>query len=189
MDTVAQFTVKGLTVKIHQDSDPESPREWDNLGTMVCWHRRYNLGDEKPTCESHEFNPNKHAVCLPLFLYDHSGITMSTGPFGCPWDSGQVGWIYCDAEEIRKEYSVKRISQKTLAKVRAVLEQEVKTYDEFLTGQVYGFVVEDAEGNHLDSCWGFYGLDYCKTQAKTAAEYQAKEIAETDESVQRTFAL
>ncbi len=33
-------------------------------------------------------------IILPLFLYDHSGITMSTGPFSCPWDSGQVGWIY-----------------------------------------------------------------------------------------------
>jgi len=33
-------------------------------------------------------------VILPLYLYDHGGITMSTGAFSCPWDSGQVGWIY-----------------------------------------------------------------------------------------------
>jgi len=37
----------GYTVKAEFDEyDNESPRDWDNLGTMVCWHRRYNVGDE-----------------------------------------------------------------------------------------------------------------------------------------------
>ena len=36
-------------------------------------------------------------VILPLYLYDHSGITMNTCGFSCPWDSGQVGWIYASA--------------------------------------------------------------------------------------------
>lgn len=30
---------------IEYDPYPGNPREWDNLGTMVCWHSRYNLGD------------------------------------------------------------------------------------------------------------------------------------------------
>lgn len=25
-------------VKIESDDNPTSPRDWDNLGTMVCWH-------------------------------------------------------------------------------------------------------------------------------------------------------
>ena len=29
------------------DTYPENPRKWDNLGTMVCSHRRYDLGDEQ----------------------------------------------------------------------------------------------------------------------------------------------
>lgn len=38
---------------------------------------------------------------LPLYLYDHSGISMSTGSFvgraqHAEWDSGQVGYIYMD---------------------------------------------------------------------------------------------
>ena len=38
---------KGYIIKIYQDDTSEdSPREdRDNLGTMVCTHRRYNLGD------------------------------------------------------------------------------------------------------------------------------------------------
>jgi hypothetical protein len=43
---------------------------------------------------------------LPLWLYDHSGITMSCGaanPFYCPWDSGQVGWIIAEKKKIMAE--------------------------------------------------------------------------------------
>jgi hypothetical protein len=174
------FNVGELVVKIIPDDDRESPRDWDNLGTMVCWHRRYNLGDGKPDCEPSEFNPKEHAVCLPLYLYDHSGITMRTGPFGCPWDSGQVGWIYIDADKIRKEYSVKRISKKLLARVASYLESEVKVYDQFLTGDVYGFTVETEDGEDVDSCWGFYGMDEARNAGRESAEGWNKEHAKVD---------
>ena len=39
---------KGYTIKIEHDDYPDNPRDWDNAGEMVCWHRRYNLGDEEP---------------------------------------------------------------------------------------------------------------------------------------------
>ena len=37
------------TAVILQDTDPENPRDsyyQENLGNMVCWHKRYNLGDK-----------------------------------------------------------------------------------------------------------------------------------------------
>ena len=41
---------------------------------------------------------------LPLYLYDHGGITMSTNPFSCPWDDGgQVGWIYASKQKFIDE--------------------------------------------------------------------------------------
>ena len=126
-------------------------------------------------------------MILPLYLYDHSGITMSCGPFNCPWDSGQVGYVYCTREAILKEYNAKRVSGKMRKRVADVLKQEVATYDDFLTGQVYGYEVfaideeadedgDEAEGELLDSCWGFFGLDYCKQEAKEVAEYQAEQL-------------
>jgi len=40
---------KGFTIKIHQDEFAIDPREdFDHLGTMACWHARYNLGDPEP---------------------------------------------------------------------------------------------------------------------------------------------
>jgi hypothetical protein len=139
------------SLRIVFDEDPMNPRkEFDNFGKMVCWHGRYNLGDEQPNCEPSEYEIPKGALVLPLYLYDHSGITISTGKFSCPWDSGQVGFIFATKEQIKAEFKGSR------KKAQACLEAEVALYDDYLTGQVYGFIFEDGEGND-DSCFGFYG--------------------------------
>jgi hypothetical protein len=104
-------------------------------------------------------------VILPLYLYDHSGITMNTGGFSCGWDSGQVGWIVCDQSTIDKEFDGDR------DKAEKCLEAEVEVYDHYISGNVWGFIAEqrevadgaeldDDEGwEDVDSCWGFYGDD------------------------------
>ncbi|WMC09544.1 hypothetical protein PU634_10490 [Oceanimonas pelagia] len=104
-------------------------------------------------------------IYLPLYLYDHSGITMSTGSFGCPWDSGQVGWIFVTYREVLESWTDwKRITPARAEKVGDYLRAEVEVYDLYLTGNVWGFEAyehdedEDPEdGVFLDSCWGFYG--------------------------------
>lgn len=191
--SVKQFEHAGLKVRIEHDEDAEDPRKgFDNhLGIMVCSHRRYDLGDK-----DHGIDFNAHnswaeveatlrktkdaALVLPLFLYDHSGLRLKVGSFQghlpqghAEFDSGQVGFIYVSRAALREEYSVKRLSKKTLATAEKVLRSEVDEYDDYLSGQVYGYVIEDAEGEHLDSCWGFYGLEYCEQEAKSAAESAA----------------
>ena len=180
MNEIESFKVGAKTVKIMIDENPESPRHDSNLDVMAAFHGRYALGDKGhgilSTCfdgwaemEAHILKEMDAAIVLPLYLYDHSGITINTKPFSCPWDSGQVGFIFVTKAKLRAEYGVKRMGAATIRKATAVLESEVKTYDEYLRGDVYGFVVEDAEGNQLDSCWGFYGLAYCREEAKGAA--------------------
>lgn len=172
------FNLKGnRTLKIYQDTDTDSPRDWDNLGRMVCFHRRYNLGDKHDYKQSDfkswvelesELMKQGATIIMPLYLYDHSGITISTAPFSCRWDSGQVGFIYCTREDIKKNWNIKKVTQEKREHARRILEGEVKTYDQFLTGEVYGFVIEKEvkcdecghiEDDHIDSCWGFYGSD------------------------------
>ena len=157
--------------------DFETPRDWGNLGTMYCWHRNYELGDKHPykNCTPDEMleiikEDEGDTFMLPVYLYDHSGLRMSTGSFNDRWDSGQVGFIYVSKKKVREEYSCKRITKKLEEKVYKILEAEVETYDQYLSGQVYGFVVEDENENVLDSCWGFYGLDYCKEEGLSSAK-------------------
>jgi len=233
-------------LRIVVDECAEDPRNWDNLGTMVCGHRRYDLGDEKAEntelysswdewLENEVIKPNggwDKVVVLPLYLYDHGGITMNTTGFSCPWDSGQVGWIYCTKEKLREEtgYSEDELFNKDRHRIpkvgehvkvkgfedkgwgmvekidevvtvnfdynkipsarkpenvlivklseiievmadmaEQILKEEVKVYDLYLRGEVYGYVIErkvvcecrgHVEFEHVDSCFGFYGRDF-----------------------------
>ena len=90
MDAIHTESYNGMTIKIYADELAESPREWDNLGKMCCFHKRYNLGDKHTMTvdEVQELVQREDVIALPLYLYDHSGITMNTTGFSCPWDSG-----------------------------------------------------------------------------------------------------
>ena len=185
---------KGYTIKIEEDSDPMHPRvDFDNAGTMVCWHSRYNLGDlekgrpisknyqepidllyELAGIDRSEYQDKQYeetgayddmdradlfkaieekgTIIKGLYLYDHSGITISTSSFSCRWDSGQIGWIYITKDKIEAEGWTPEQADK-------YLDGEVEVYDNYLTGEVYGFTIEDADENHVDSCSGYYGDD------------------------------
>lgn len=185
-----ETTRKGdYILEIFQDEPYDSPRTWDNLGTMVCFHRRYNLGDK------HDYNKDDYSswaelketliesynakVILPLYLYDHSGITMNTTGFSCGWDSGQVGWIFASEDCIKKEYNVDVITDDILEKVTNMLKGEVETYDQYLTGDIYGFrisKIDKCDHGHehkdeIDSCWGFYGTDSVEEEGKRVLDY------------------
>lgn len=173
---------KGYTINIEQDDSAESPRVWDNLGTITAWSRRYNLSDSRHSYDVADFrrdvinNPN--VISLPVYMYEHGGVALSTGPFSCQWDSGQVGWIHVDKDRARKEYNVKRITKATLNKVLACLESEIETYSKYLNGEVYGYDVKDPNGDSIDSCWGFigdYDDSYMLQQARDSIDYAERE--------------
>ena len=178
METVETIERYGYTGRIEYDDSPNSPREWDNLGTLITWHPRYTFGDRDgeregiDPAELYSDLQRERALILPVYMYEHSGITIRTSTFSDPWDSGQVGFIYVDRETVLREYSAKRITPAVRQSVLECLQGEIETLDQFLTGQVYGYVIKDAEGEHVDSCWGFYGLDYVRSELKAAIEAQ-----------------
>ncbi len=162
---------KKYRLEIFEDLDPTDPREFDNLGTMVCFHNRYNLGDTTKLkssdfssweeLESYLYKREKALVVIPVFMYDHSGFSVNTTGFSCPWDSRQIGFIYTSKENIRDEYSCKRISKKLKEQVREMLVSEVDSYNQYLSGDVYGFNVTNKEtGEEIESSCGFFGTDH-----------------------------
>lgn len=95
-------------------------------------------------------------IILPLYLYDHSGLTMNTTGFSCPWDSGQVGWIYASKEDAVREFRDKSFTAATKKKAEDRMKAEVAYYDSYLSGESYGFELYK-DGELEDSCWGFIG--------------------------------
>jgi hypothetical protein len=159
-----------LILEITIDNYPINPRSDYNLGTMVCWHPRYKLGDDhsfktpedfREFCKECRSGDGDGFLMLPLYLYDHSGITISTSPFHDPWDSGQVGWIYAEHSEILREFGANKITPELLKRARRALESEVEIYDHYIRGLVYAFrtiKVNMDESIEINDCVsGFYG--------------------------------
>jgi hypothetical protein len=187
MSNVAKTIEKnGYKAEIITDEEPQDPRDNDNMGKMVCFHRRYNLGD-KTDLKSEGFNgwdaleaylrkELDALIVMPLYLYDHSGITMNVSGFSCPWDSGQVGFIYASRKAIKDNYCLKRnITKATIYKATKRLLAEVEEYDQFIKGDVYGIrITKNGQDEELDSCWGFFGLDYAEKEATSMLDNAIK---------------
>lgn len=153
-------TYKNYIIELVQDECSESPRQWDMASKFVLFHKRYNLPNEIDLDESdfdsweemEKYIKENYQVTAiePVYMLDHSGISISTKPFGCPWDSGQVGFAFVTADET---------TNKDLAE--KLLQGEVKAYNSYLTGDVFGFQVCHKNGEYIDSidssCWGYYG--------------------------------
>lgn len=246
-----------VEIRYEEDSSYCDPRDYDNVGTMLCAHPRYNLGDEQATqpfdtsiecdrCEGSGYDPDRkeirdircygyHSVasgseaameallpfyadghieeasCLkcggegtinlgiyeylmreygatcviPLFLYDHSGITMSAGtpmgsmdsrnrfiPDSAGWDTSHVGFIFDTAENREK-------CGTDLEYVEQCLLGEVKEYASYLEGDVYYVTAESDDGGYNDSCGGFIGSESAEEYAREMAGY-VSEYVETE---------
>jgi hypothetical protein len=191
---VEQVLYKDYLISIDNDYEPLDPRQWDNFGTMVCFHNKYTLGD-KHDIESPDFSSWSEVhdyieadlggmVILPLYLYDHSGISMRVGGFRgiaqhAGWDSGQVGFIYCTDGDMVAEGIT------DLAQAEALLRGEVEAYDRYLTGQVYTYRIEKSSTcescNHtsaefVDSCSGWDTIDDAMKEAMQVVDYQASKV-------------
>lgn len=181
---------KGYAINIYYDNDAESPRSWDNLGTIYSNHRDYNPDDHSieellnDDGRLDEDELSKYFIWLPVYAYIHSGITVSTGhgyPYNDRWDSGLFGIIAVSKERVKKEYGWKIITQKRREQIEKYLDGEIETLDQWYTGDVYGYetvIPEECELNLPqidDSCWGFFGDEGIKCIIE-----EAKDIIDTE---------
>lgn len=166
-----QTEYRGHHINIYYDESSESPREWSNLGTFYTAHRRYRAEcefdkdfdmeevyvDGRPGHFRKDFL--KQYIALNIYLYDHSGLAVSSSPFSCPWDSGWFGMVAVSVEKAKKEYGWDKITSYRRRKIKGYLQHEIDTYNEYLHGEVYGFQITPAgdDSEVLDSCWGYFG--------------------------------
>lgn len=169
----------GKTVQVIYDMYPESPREWDNLGTMLTWTSRYSSPDDNPFKTPMDFSAaisDDKYIILPVYKYEHGQVAYSTVSFvgrahHAEWDSGQVGWIYVSKAKVRREYGWHRITQSRQEFIKNLLKGEVEDYSCYANGAVYAYQIVDIFGDVLDFCGGFYDMDECLEEGKGAAVY------------------
>lgn len=167
---MSKIIYKNYSIAINNSDYQDDPRKFnDYIGSLALYHKRYTLAKEDNLTidEAYEIESSNNYICLPVYGYDHGGLTVSTSKFSCPYDSGKLGITYVSKEKLKVMYNVKRISNKLKNKIIEYLENELAEYNCYLTGDIYDIIIYDAEDNELDSFSGFYGYDRALAEAQS----------------------
>jgi hypothetical protein len=174
MDAIHTEIRNGLTIKIFQDDCPEGPDSWgDNNLFLVAFHRDFWVKGPKTKAgyflitkeeardylehdgkdvdedgNETEMLPDYHI--FPLSAHIHGGIRLYLGHISKDWDNSLLGLVAVS----KKEWPDR-------AKAEEAGESLVSTWNDYLDGNIYGFMIQDAQDRDIESCWGFYG-DYDK---------------------------
>ncbi len=150
---------------IKQDMDAQNPQDDGDTGLfLVANHRDFYVrepGEKAIPRDAFELikKYRKSHWIFTIEAYIHSGVVLAFSSQGNfpdrRWDVSQVGFIFAAKNEWRLSKSAKKVAAGYL-----------ETWNQYLSGDVWGYVIEDDEGNALESCWGFYGREYAEEQAK-----------------------
>lgn len=155
---------------IDRDEFCESPREWDNVAEFVgvgC-RRLYDFFD-KVVDDSDELaeylNEVGEHVAMPLYIYEHSGICIHTYR-ASRWDTSFVG-----VAVVSKEKALDALNctvENWEEKAREIINQEIEMLNQYLSGDVYMYVLEQVKKceccgaehtEEIESCGGFFGVE------------------------------
>lgn len=178
-DAINPYTGSEYAQRSQTDVFLDCIDEYDNgfRDSISTWYAEQTVDSDEEYHRRILEKLSEYFVVQPLYLYDHSGITISTGKFSCRWDSGLVGMIMVDKAKFMREVLEGPWSQEHQSRALAMIESDVKMYDRYLRGEVYGYEVEELkyEFEHpaepidpsdesrpwetVNSCYGFLGCD------------------------------
>ena len=148
---------KGLKLIIFEDCI-EDPREYykdDNIGKMVCFHHRLELGDEHDFKDLNSFeewlkqNENDILAKKPIYLIDNDTcngcVSVTTDEDDYRETCGLLGYIYCTKETLKHHWCYREDDYKEDIEER--LEFEVSEYDDWLQNipPYYSFEIQNKD--------------------------------------------
>lgn len=213
MEAFETFEHHGYTCELHHDEEPSSPADWDQLGELVAFDslwRDYRFAERNSTGAEDEalerggwkvlaryLRMTRGAIAVPFYYADYGSGGARLWATDAD-DDNPSGFIYTTPERVRELcgdpvppwdpaldpfYCPADWTGSPVEWIEEQLRGELKTWNDYVEGRVVGYVVRGADGDVLDSCWGFYpdtdgdGLDYVRGEAREAAEQFASEDA------------
>jgi len=183
---------KNYVIKLIQDTDAQNPLEdCDGNPKYALFHKRMSLQNDTDL-DFNDYNSweelkaalvkkYKALAILPVYMYAHSGQTIATTPFSCKWDSGQIGFIFINKEVLNEWGFKSRIGyeKSTKSTLEDSLVSSVALYDDYITGNVWGYQVGNEDDDSLESCWGYYGdagKEMAMQEAKSHIDYRVTNL-------------
>ena len=155
----------GQFFKFFYDDSTDSPRNDTNVATILTWERDYNSPDEND--DTFEEFAEKHGVdvskgcnlgsvmeamrkegyyVVPVYALHHGVSHYSIDDFNDPWDSGVAGIVFCKKQKGLPDND---------DLLRRIIEDEIKEYDAWVNGEVYGVARLDKTADIVDETTGW----------------------------------
>ena len=161
--------IHGQFFKFFYDDNTDSPRNDTTFATVLTQERYYETQDnDRDTLE--EF-AEKHGVdtskkwdldsimeamrkegyyVVPVYALHHGVSHYSIDDFNDSWDSGVVGVAFCKKQEGLPDND---------NYLRRIIDREVKTYDAWVSGEIYGVMRLDKTEDIVDETTEWVILD------------------------------
>jgi hypothetical protein len=175
-------------ITIFPDADAANPLEdWCETGTILSLNHRHVNFDPAGVEEAIAGNPD----AVKLSYFEHGLCLWAVAgelPAGarCPWDSVDLAGVWLpDAETLASAKNYGGLTRRHFMRKRA--REACEVYSQWCNGEVYGYEVERITccqacgaqtAEPVDNCWGFFGLDHCRSEATAAAAAHGKYEAE-----------
>lgn len=141
-------------VEIWTDDFPDKPTNtMDFLFTFISFDYSYSLDfNEFKDIESFKNETKTGYLVYPLLKDYYGELSLSN-------DSDVKFFAYVEKEKIYKEYNCKKITKNIKDKIEGLLWSELQTFNDFISGNVYGVTMYNSDNPEGDSIGGFYGRD------------------------------
>jgi hypothetical protein len=170
------FTVGAYTVEIVRDDYAQSPDDYGDDSLFLAYGTRSVAAGRK----GYARNGAARLGCYHVFAlgvndgpYTILTLGAAVAPTGADYDDDDSddrgpGYVYVARDEWPDEEAARRAA-----------ESLVDEWNGFLSGEVYGYVVRDADGDTVDGCWGYTG-DPDESGVVTDARASAEAWAQGD---------
>lgn len=168
----------GIVGYVVYDHDARSPDDWDNVGDIEHHESEHTSMGERIASEVFEERVKEIEsgdLIGILCRYEDHGSNGARLREASAQELANV-IITCAKKKALDEFGgaadklatvfAEALTNECVERTKKCLLAEMESWDEYLQGQVYGVVVHDRDGEVLDSCWGFYGLDYTKLECE-----------------------
>lgn len=185
-----QKTITAPRLEIWYDNDSENPR-LGSLGWFITCDKRHsspdnseelksliqNAGEESANQAEHiknievEIEANGYGKVLaiyPIVKHDHGGVSYSRGTSHGFDDSNNGFYIITE-----KTLKISGVKKKLWT---AVIDDELKIYNAWANGEIYGYTLYDENGEQAVSVGGFYDLE--SIQDELPAEWKDEKLTE-----------
>lgn len=189
MNTAEKYEHAGIPVRIVVDEWAENPYVANDQASEILYSGDYDFKTEPvPKLGAwYREDPSSAVMCrwltlfggyvlaIPFYLADYGSGGLRAWLHE-PNDEPASGYLVLSKEAYDREFTGMPLSGDAEFTAEKTCRAEFETFCQYLEGDVYGFIVAE-DSDDEDSCWSFYGLEYCQEAANESAEWIAGERA------------